>query len=54
MCSWLPERHCADLRALGLDDQGEVGYQFAAAAEFAGRSYPLEIRVGLPQPLLRA
>jgi len=22
------------------------------AAEFAGQSYPLEVRVGLPQPLL--
>jgi len=36
---------CAGVRARSLKHQGQVGDQFAAAPEFAGRSYPLEIRM---------
>ena len=45
---------CADIRPGNLNHQGKVSDQFAAAPEFAGRGYPLEIGMGLPQPLLGA
>ena len=45
---------CADIGSGNLNHEGKVSDQFAAAPEFAARSYPLEIGMGLPQPLLGA